>query len=534
MTPAPMPTAARPAPGAPTEAAPAAATATAAPPAGAPAAGCGSATATATASAAPAAAAPTGSPAAAQDVPAGRSAAPHGAPDAPAADSAAAGGSGPAVLGRVLAFGRAAVLRVPRAGRAGAGGCEEPLRLPPFPGRGLRARRTLRAYVELVRAPAAATVPGDVLAGALAAGRGAGPRTLGLAGSSVCLYWAGMALNDWADRELDAVERPERPLPSGRIRPAAALATAAGLTAAGLAVAALAGGRRTVLRRTLPLAAAVWAYDLGVKNTPLGPAVMAAARTLDVLHGTGPGPARAALAPAAAVGAHTLALTRLSRHEVDGAPRHEPALTLTAAAALAATTLTPHSGTEGPARTATPALRAAARALASAGAAPGSAGSDPTRTGGPAEAPLLAMRAAARWAPAPAGAAPAGGGSAAFAAVSRTGGPGGAVAAVLRAAGRALAPAGAVPGSARSAAGAGRAVQAAAVGLYALGWGPALVRAVREPDGARVRGAVGAGIHSLLPLQAALVARAGAPGPAAALAAALPLVRRLARKVSST
>ncbi|MDQ0577954.1 UbiA family prenyltransferase [Streptomyces rishiriensis] len=34
-----------------------------------------------------------------------------------------------------------------------------------------------------------------------------------------------MALNDWADREEDAAaERPHRPLPSGRIAPAQALA----------------------------------------------------------------------------------------------------------------------------------------------------------------------------------------------------------------------------------------------------------------------------------------------------------------------
>ncbi|MFD9675418.1 transferase, partial [Streptomyces sp. NPDC059981] len=64
--------------------------------------------------------------------------------------------------------------------------------------------------------------------------------------------------------------------------------------------------------------------------------------------------------------------------------------------------------------------------------------------------------------------------------------------------------------------------------------GPALTRVLRTPDAPRVRRAVGAGIHALLPLQAALAARAGAPRAAAALATALPLVRRLSRKVSST
>ncbi|MEE3918113.1 UbiA family prenyltransferase [Micromonospora sp. BRA006-A] len=80
-----------------------------------------------------------------------------------------------------------------------------------------------------------------MLSGAAAAGA-LGPRTPALAGASVLLYWAGMAANDWADRRLDAVERPERPIPSGRVRPSVALGVASGLTAAGLAVATAAGG----------------------------------------------------------------------------------------------------------------------------------------------------------------------------------------------------------------------------------------------------------------------------------------------------
>lgn len=111
----------------------------------------------------------------------------------------------------------------------------------------------LADLAELVRAPAALSVPGDVLSGAAAAGA-LGPRTPALAGASVLLYWAGMAANDWADRRLDAVERPERPIPSGRVRPSVALGVASGLTAAGLAVATAAGaaGRRQSRCRSRP------------------------------------------------------------------------------------------------------------------------------------------------------------------------------------------------------------------------------------------------------------------------------------------
>ncbi|NDZ83859.1 UbiA family prenyltransferase, partial [Streptomyces sp. SID10853] len=95
-----------------------------------------------------------------------------------------------------------------------------------------------RPLVRLVRAPAALSVPGDVLSGAAAAGRPMDIRTLGAAASSVCLYWAGMSLNDYADAAVDGVERPGRPVPSGAVERRTALAVAAGLTAAGLALAA--------------------------------------------------------------------------------------------------------------------------------------------------------------------------------------------------------------------------------------------------------------------------------------------------------
>jgi len=172
--------------------------------------------------------------------------------------------------------------------------------------------------LELVRAPAALTVVGDTLVGATSAGR-LGGRAAPLAVSSVCLYAAGMALNDYADADLDASERPERPIPSGRVSRAAALATAGALTAAGITL-AFAGGRASGLM-SLGLAGSVWTYDLVAKPTPVGPAVMALCRGLDVLMGAaGPG-WRRALVPAGLVAGHTAALTALSRGEVHGTNR---------------------------------------------------------------------------------------------------------------------------------------------------------------------------------------------------------------------
>jgi UbiA prenyltransferase family len=171
---------------------------------------------------------------------------------------------------------------------------------------------------ELVRLPSVLTVPGDVLLG-MSASRGAigVVETAGLAASSCCLYLAGMALNDYADRTVDAVERPHRPIPSGRVDPAFALRLAQGLTVTALVAAVATGGRRA-LAVALPLAATVWAYDLKLKATLAGPPTMALARSLDVLLGALPGNRRAALAPAAVVAGHTLTVTLVSRHEARG------------------------------------------------------------------------------------------------------------------------------------------------------------------------------------------------------------------------
>ncbi|GGQ46768.1 SCO3242 family prenyltransferase [Streptomyces mutabilis] len=199
-----------------------------------------------------------------------------------------------------------------------------------------------RDWAELLRVSALFTVPGDALAGAAASGLRPGARTAFAAGASLCLYGAGMALNDWADREEDAAERPERPLPSGRIAPARALAAAAGLTAAGIGL-SLAAGRPAALTTTA-LAGTVWAYDLRLKHSPAGPAAMATARGLDLIlgavataavQGDGHGPGRAvrrALPPAAALGAHTYAVTAVSRCETRGGA---PGRSLAALAATA-------------------------------------------------------------------------------------------------------------------------------------------------------------------------------------------------------
>ena len=115
-----------------------------------------------------------------------------------------------------------------------------------------------------------------------------------LALGSGCLYLAGMVWNDVFDRAEDAVARPTRPLPSGRVRLRTAIVLGTTLFGAGLLFAACAGfplvGRDSgwnpepVMFATA-IVLAVLCYDGGLKKTPLGPAGMGTCRFLNVLFG---------------------------------------------------------------------------------------------------------------------------------------------------------------------------------------------------------------------------------------------------------
>lgn len=221
------------------------------------------------------------------------------------------------------------------------------------------SRPTPGDLAELVRLPAVLSIPGDAWNGAAATGS---RRGWAMPVASALIYLGGMALNDWADRDLDARERPERPIPSGRVSPAAALRLGVGLVAGGVGVAGAVGGRRS-LAVAVPLAGAVLAYDTVAKDTGAGPPTMALCRALDVLLGAADGDLVRALPAAAIVGAHTVTVTTVSQHEVHGAAPEVPrdALRATVATGLlaAVTALRGRTG-ERPARGAVRRLAAAA------------------------------------------------------------------------------------------------------------------------------------------------------------------------------
>src|SRR5262245_32974962 len=145
--------------------------------------------------------------------------------------------------------------------------------------------KKLLAVMQLLRLPNVFTAMADIFMGFLISHGSLEPSRdfLLLALASSCIYLAGMVLNDWFDIEVDRQERPERPLPSGRIDRSHALFAGAALLISGLIAALLAG--RTSRNVACVLMVTVIAYDSALKNTVLGPAAMGLCRALNVVLG---------------------------------------------------------------------------------------------------------------------------------------------------------------------------------------------------------------------------------------------------------
>jgi 4-hydroxybenzoate polyprenyltransferase len=155
---------------------------------------------------------------------------------------------------------------------------------------------TVRSYFELMRLPNVFTAMADVAMGFLFVQSGGwqwdswqDSWTLAmLLLASSLLYISGVVLNDVFDLETDRRERPERPLPSGRISLGAARWLGWKLLAAGVlfgtGTAFFVGHLRPGVVAAL-LAIAILLYDAWLKRTPLGPVAMGACRMLNVLLG---------------------------------------------------------------------------------------------------------------------------------------------------------------------------------------------------------------------------------------------------------
>ena len=180
----------------------------------------------------------------------------------------------------------------------------------------------LRGVLELLRPANVATALADVLAGFAVGGLRNGRTLPWLLLATACLYAGGVVLNDVFDRHIDRAERPERPIPSGRVPLALAAGIGATLLVLGVAAAAAANGAAG--RVALAIAACVLLYDAwGKRYAAVAPINMGLCRALNLLLGMAASPEalrRAwplALIPLLYIGG----VTALSRGEVHGGSR---------------------------------------------------------------------------------------------------------------------------------------------------------------------------------------------------------------------
>ncbi|MEW6521461.1 MAG: UbiA family prenyltransferase [Thermodesulfobacteriota bacterium] len=183
-----------------------------------------------------------------------------------------------------------------------------------------RAGTRVKAYLQLMRLPNVFTAIADIVAGYVIVRGFAG--SIGELGALVLatsgIYAAGCVLNDCCDREIDARERPSRPLPSGRVSEREALLLACFLFAAGLFGACLAGPASFFLALAIVLLVII--YDTWSKRYPIaGPLNMAACRAGNLLLGMSPALAvsLSLIFPLVSFG-YIFLVTRFSRLETEG------------------------------------------------------------------------------------------------------------------------------------------------------------------------------------------------------------------------
>ncbi|MFQ5829342.1 MAG: UbiA family prenyltransferase [Candidatus Methylomirabilia bacterium] len=144
-----------------------------------------------------------------------------------------------------------------------------------------------RVYLRLGRVSNLPTVWTNVLAGVILAGGALEPARLAVLCLALSLfYFGGMYLNDAFDREIDARERPERPIPSGLVSAGEVFGIGYGLFGIALLVllahALLWDGRGSwaAVASGVALAATITYYNARHKQDPLSPLVMGLCRIL--------------------------------------------------------------------------------------------------------------------------------------------------------------------------------------------------------------------------------------------------------------
>jgi len=170
------------------------------------------------------------------------------------------------------------------------------------------------ACAQLLRLPNAFTAMADPLAGWFAIGGGVPAWKLPLlVVASACLYTSGIVFNDLFDYDLDCVEHPERPLPSGAVSLKTAWVLGVALMIVGLALAGIAGP--VPLGIAVFLAGMIFFYNAWARRiAALRPLVLGSSRFANFLLGMRCFPLRLSWMPAV-LGVYAGLITFLSTYE---------------------------------------------------------------------------------------------------------------------------------------------------------------------------------------------------------------------------
>lgn len=143
----------------------------------------------------------------------------------------------------------------------------------------------LRATLDLVRLPNIITAIADVIAGFLFVGGQLDQwaTVLIFIGASSCLYAGGVALNDVCDARRDAINRSNRPIPSGIIQRKHAAILAVVLLLVGVTLSTFVS-RQSAWIATL-IVISILLYNTVFKQTFLAPGFMGMCRALNLLLG---------------------------------------------------------------------------------------------------------------------------------------------------------------------------------------------------------------------------------------------------------
>ena len=148
---------------------------------------------------------------------------------------------------------------------------------------------SIKDYLALVRLPNLFTLPSNILVGMATVSLLAFTLTsfsqfLLLVTISVLLYCVGIVLNDLYDFDIDKKERPNRPLPSGKISRRSAIVLVAIFSTLAIILSLQVSFSTLVISSIL--FSVIFGYDKYLKNTYAGPFTIASARVMNILLGT--------------------------------------------------------------------------------------------------------------------------------------------------------------------------------------------------------------------------------------------------------